>query len=87
MTSQDIGIIFALLGIASGIGSILSPQINKKLKNKSLTYLGLYYAFSIIISGLVVSLNIHYLTMLIIVVAMLLVQFFIKGPYYTLIKQ
>ncbi len=36
MTSQDIGIIFALLGIASGIGSILSPQINKKLKNKSL---------------------------------------------------
>ena len=65
----------------------MSPQINKKLKNKSLTYLGLYYAFSIIISGLVVSLNIHYLTMLIIVVAMLLVQFFIKGPYYTLIKQ
>lgn len=87
INSQNIGIIFALLGIASGIGAILSHKINKLLKNKTLTYFGLYYSFSIIISGLVVALNIPYVSMLIIVVSMLLVQFFIKGPYYTLIKQ
>ena len=87
VNSQSIGIIFALLGIASGIGSILSHKINKLLKNKTLTYLGLYYAFSIILSGLVVALNIPYALMLTIIVLMLLIQFFIKGPYYTLIKQ
>lgn len=87
VNSQSIGIIFALLGLASGMGSILSHKINKLLKNKTLTYFGLYYAFSIIVSGLVVTLNIPYWLMLIIVILMLFVQFFIKGPYYTLIKQ
>lgn len=87
VNSQSVGIIFALLGIASGIGSILSHKINKLLRNKTLTYFSLYYAFSIIISGLVVALNIPYIPMLAIVIIMLLIQFFIRGPYFTLIKQ
>lgn len=49
--------------------------------------MGLYYSFSIIISGLVVALNIPYTPMLVIVITMLVIQLFIKGPYYTLIKQ
>lgn len=87
ISSENIGIIFAILGLSSGLGSALTSKINKLFKNKTLTYFGLYYTFSIIISGLVVVLNIPFLSMVIIIVVMLTIQFFIKGPYYTLIKQ
>ncbi|MBP3464489.1 MAG: MFS transporter [Clostridia bacterium] len=87
ISSENIGIIFAILGICSGIGSTLTAKINKTFQNKTLTYFGLYYTFSIIISGLVVVLNIPFIPMISLIVLMLSIQFFIKGPYYTLIKQ
>jgi len=87
LSPENIGIIFAFLSIASGIGAALTPKINKIAKNKTLTYLALYYSFSIIISGLVVILKIPYISMISIIIAMLTIQLFIKGPYYTLIKQ
>ncbi len=87
ISPENIGIIFSFLGIATGIGAALTHKINKIAKNKTLTYLGLYFAFSIIISGLVVILNIPHTPMITIVIIMLTIQLFIKGTYYTLIKQ
>ena len=52
--------IFAFLEIVCGLTSSLTIKIHKKLRNKALTYFGLYYAFSIILSGLVVLLNLPF---------------------------
>lgn len=87
ITAQNIGIIFAILGITSSIFSSVTPLLHKLLKNKALTYIGLYFSLSIIISGLVVVLNLKYSVMITVVLLTQIVQFAIKGPYYTLIKQ
>lgn len=87
VSAQNIGLIFAVLELLSSIASAYTSKINKKLKNKSLTYLSLYFIFSIIISGLVVVLTVPYNVELSIVILMLAIQFLAKGPYYTLIKQ
>lgn len=87
VSAQNIGLIFAVLELLSSIASAYTSKINKKLKNKSLTYLSLYFIFSIIVSGLVVVLTVPYNIELSIVILMLAIQFLAKGPYYTLIKQ
>lgn len=87
VSAQNIGLIFAVLELLSSIASAYTSKINKKLKNKSLTYLSLYFIFSIIVSGLVVVLTVPYDVELSIVILMLAIQFLAKGPYYTLIKQ
>lgn len=87
VSAQNIGLIFAVLELLSSIASAYTSKINKKLKNKSLTYLSLYFIFSIIVSGLVVVLTVPYNVELSIVILMLSIQFLAKGPYYTLIKQ
>lgn len=87
VSAQNIGLIFAVLELLSSIASAYTSKINKKLKNKSLTYLSLYFIFSIIVSGLVVVLTVPYNVELSIVILMLAIQFLAKGPYYTLIKQ
>ena len=87
ITATQIGLIFAFLEIVCGLTSSLTIKIHKKLRNKALTYFGLYYAFSIILSGLVVLLNLPFALVFAIVMITQIVQFGIKGPYYTLIKQ
>lgn len=87
VSAQNIGLIFAVSELLSSIASAYTSKINKKLKNKSLTYLSLYFIFSIIVSGLVVVLTVPHNVELSIVILMLAIQFLAKGPYYTLIKQ
>lgn len=87
VSAQNIGLIFAVLELLSSIASAYTSKINKKLKNKSLTYLSLYFIFSIIVSGLVVVLTVPHNVEFSIVILMLAIQFLAKGPYYTLIKQ
>lgn len=84
---EQFGITFAILGILSGISSSKAHIFHKKMKNKVLTYLGLYFVFSAIIAGLVVILDMPYKIMVTIVLSMLGLQYLLKGPYYTLIKQ
>lgn len=86
-TSEQFGITFAILGILSGISSSKALVFHRKLKNKVLTYLGLYFVFSVIICGLVELLDMPYNIMLTIILLMLGLQYILKGPYYTLIKQ
>ena len=87
ITATQIGFIFAVLELICGLTSSITIKVHKKLRNKALTYLGLYYAFSIIISGLVVYLNIPFALIFLFVLFAQVIQFAAKGPYYTLIKQ
>lgn len=87
ISAQNIGIIFSVLGLISGIFSSITPQLHKIFKNKALTYMGLYFSLSIVISGLAVVLNFPYSICLLIVLLAQTIQYVIKGPYYTLIRQ
>ena len=87
ITATQVGFIFAFLELVSGLASSITIKFHKKLRNKALTYLGLYYAFSIIISGLVVYLDIPFAIIFAFVMIAQIIQFGAKGPYYTLIKQ
>lgn len=87
ISAQNIGIIFAILGLLSAVSAALSNKFNKILKNKTLTYFGLYYSISIILSGLVVVLKLQIPIIVITIILMLGIQFAIKGPYQTLIRQ
>lgn len=87
ISAKSIGIIYAALGLISSIYSGITPQLHKIFRNKMLTYMGLYFALSIFLSGLAVFLNLPFNIMIIIVLASQAIQFGIKGPYYTLIKQ
>ena len=87
ITATQIGFIFAVLELICGLTSSITIKVHRQLRNKALTYLGLYYAFSIIISGLVVYLNIPFALIFLFVLFAQVIQFAAKGPYYTLIKQ
>jgi len=87
ISAQSMGIIYAALGLISSIYSGITPQLHKIFRNKMLTYMGLYFSFSIFLSGLAVFLNLPFNVSIIIVLASQAIQFGIKGPYYTLIKQ
>lgn len=84
---QYIGIIFAGIGIISSIVSALTSKIHKLLHNKALTYLGLYYTFSIAFTGLAALLNLPFNIKISIILIMFALQFAIKSPYITLMKQ
>ena len=87
LSSQDIGIVFASLGIFSAITAAISNKFNKILKNKTLSYFGIYYTVSIFLSGLVVELKLPFYIIVNAVTIMFGIQLAIKGPYQTLIRQ
>ena len=87
ITATQIGLIFAFLELISGLTSSFTLKFHKLLRNKALTYFGLYYAFSVILSGLVVWLNLPFHLVFVIIIVTQIIQFGVKGPYYTLIRQ
>ncbi len=87
INAKIIGIVFAILGLLAAVSSAQSIKFNKKLKNKTLTYFGIYYVISILISGIVVVLKIPFNIAIPIIIIMFGIQYIIKGPYQTLIKQ
>ena len=56
--SKYIGILFAALNIVSAIGSRKHNVFQNRLKNRTLTVLGILLSVSIIISGIIATLNI-----------------------------
>lgn len=87
VSSEYFGIIFTILGIIASISSSQSFAIHKKYTNKTLTVLGLNFTFSIIISGAVVILKLPLFLMYYLLLIMFAIQYIIKGPFYTLIRQ
>ena len=85
--SEYFGIIFALLGLISGISAKNEHRFHKKFRNKTLASLAIPLVFSFIILGVVCSANISYGVNVATVLIVFLVQYVVKGPFYPLIKQ
>lgn len=84
---QYFGIIFAILGITSGITAKNQNKIHNKFTNKTLAVISIPTAVSCILIGFCVSGNFNMQITLTMLIPLFLVQFLAKGAFYTLIKR
>lgn len=84
---QYFGVISAITGIISGVGSKNQWRIHNKYRNKTLAFLSLPTVFSCLLLGFLLLINIPYEVMITIILLIFAVQYALRGPYYILIKQ
>ena len=87
VSSEYFGIIFTIFGIVASISATKSYSIHKAYTNKTLTLIGLSYTISIIVYGAVVLLKLPLFLMYYLLLLAFAVNYIMKGPFYTLIKQ
>ena len=87
VSSEYFGIIFTIFGIVASISATKSYSIHKTYTNKTLTLIGLSYTLSIIVYGAVVLLKLPLFIMYYLLLLAFAVNYIMKGPFYTLIKQ
>lgn len=87
MPEQYFGLIFAILGIISGIATKNQDKIHKRFRNTTLTFLAFPTAISCLLLGIFLMFDINIKIMFPIVFALFTIQYIAKGPYYVLIKR
>lgn len=87
MPEKYFGVIFAVLGIISGIATKNQDRIHKRYRNKTLTFLAFPTAISCLLLGIFLMFDINIKIMLPIVLILFTIQYITKGPYYVLIKR
>lgn len=87
LPEQYFGIIFAIAGIISGISSARSGWFHNKFKNRTLKVLGMSVCVSMILMGVPSILGFNFGLTLEVLLLLFIVQFVMKGPFYTLIKR
>lgn len=85
--AQYFGLIFAILGLISGITAKNASRFHKRFRNRTLAFLAIPLVISFIILGSVCTINISYSINVIIILMMFLIQYIVKGPFHPLIKQ
>ncbi len=87
MKEQYFGIIFAVLGIISGIATKNQDKIHKKYRNRTLTFLSMPTTISCLILGILLMFKIDTKISIPIILILFTIQYIMKGPYYVLIKR
>lgn len=87
LPEQYFGIIFAILGIISGIASAKSGWFHDRYRNRTLKMFGMTTGISMILIGFTVISNFNFGLTLEILLILFTLQFIIKGPFYTLVKR
>lgn len=87
VSAQYFGVIFAILGIISGISAKKQHKIHMKFRNKTLASLSLPVVISCIFLGLWCNMGLNHITTLIVVLGIYIIQYIAKGPFYTLLRQ
>lgn len=87
VSSEYLGIIFALMGIVVSFSSTRSVDLHKKYRNKTLSFLGIILTISIAITGLSPLINLPKFMMYYILLITISLVYIVKGPFYILIKQ
>ena len=85
--AQYFGVIFAIFGMISGISAKNQSRFHKKFRNKTLASLSVPVVISWIVLGIWCNLGLPYYITLVLVLAIFLIQYIAKGPFYTLIRQ
>jgi len=84
---QYFGIIFAILQIISGIAAKNSNWFHKKFKNETLMDFSISFTITFMVIGVIALTIKNPIIEFTIISIMFIIQYVIKGPYYTLIKR
>lgn len=87
MPEQYFGIIFAILGVVSGIAVRNQGKIHKKYRNKTLTFLSIPTAVSCLMMGVILLCNFSSPVTITLILILFVIQYIMKGPYSVLMKQ
>ncbi len=87
LPEQYFGILFAILGIISGIAAKEQGKIHKRYRNRTLAFLAIPMAVSIVFLGIATLWKIDIHIILPIILIFFIIQYSMKGPYYVLIRQ
>ena len=87
ISSATIGVIFALLGLISGIASKNQERVHKKFKNKSLQLIATLIVISILVSGVTALFVKNPIIAIIIIISQYLIKHACSGIYYNLIEK
>lgn len=87
LPEQYFGLIYAGLQLVSGISSANQNKFHNKYKNRTLSVFATRTTLSFIAIGIATMINLNFGLTLEIILLMLVVQYAIKGPYYTLAKR
>lgn len=87
MPEQYFGVIFAFLGIISGIATKNQDKIHKKYKNRTLTFLAVPTTISCLFIGILLIFKLDTKISIPIILILFALQYIMKGPYYVLIKR
>lgn len=85
--AQYFGLIYAGLQIVSGISSANQEKFHNRYRNKTLSIFATRTTISFIIIGISTMIGLNFGLTLEIILLMMILQYAIKGPYYTLIKR
>jgi len=87
MPDQYFGVIFAILGLISGIAAKNQWRIHKKYRNKTLTFMAIPLATSCLLMGIILLLGFNEKIVVPLIFILFVIQYIMKGPYYVLIRQ
>lgn len=87
LSEQYFGIVFAVLGMVSGISAKNQNRVHNQYRNKTLAVLSVPTAVSCILIGFFVLGNFSFSVTLALMIAMFFIQYLTRGPFYTLIRR
>ena len=87
MPEQYFGVIFAVLGMVSGIAAKNQTRIHNRYRNKTLGILAIPAIVSCILIGFTILLGLLYEITVALILILFLIQYIARGPFYTLIKR
>lgn len=87
VSATYLGLLFAFLGVISGIFTKKQEEFHNRLKNKSLIITGFLTIGSCILSGIGGILSVHFKTAILIIVLSYIAKYMINGIYYSLIDK
>ena len=87
LSEQYFGIVFAVLGMVSGISAKNQNRIHNEYRNKTLAVLAIPTTVSCILVGFFVLGNFSFSVTLALMIAMFFIQYLTRGPFYTLIRR
>lgn len=84
---QYFGIIFAVLGMVSGISAKNQNRIHNRYRNQTLGFLAIPTTISCMVIGFAMLGNLSYPIAVSIILIAFFIQYIAKGPFYTLIRR
>lgn len=87
LSSAAVGIIYASMQLVAAISSKVQLFLHEKLKNKTLTFIGLTYSIACLVAGLICLVNINYGIMIGVVVFTYVIRYIDTGSFQILIKK